>query len=60
LFSRKPGEKLGIPVVHLDSLYWKPDWEPSLQEEWDEIIKTLVNSPTWIIDGNFSRTSVPR
>ncbi len=56
VFSRELGNKTGIPVFHLDSLYWKPGWEPSSQEEWEGIIKKLVNKPTWIIDGNFSRT----
>jgi len=60
VFSRKLGKKLGLPVVHLDSLYWKSGWEPSLQEDWDEIIKTIINEPAWIIDGNFNRTLGPR
>ncbi|MCH5316325.1 MAG: AAA family ATPase [Eubacterium sp.] len=25
-FSRKLAEKTGIPLYHLDALYWKEDW----------------------------------
>ena len=27
--ARRMGERLGIPVVHLDALYWNHGWVPS-------------------------------
>ena len=31
--SRQLGEKLGLPVIHLDRLFWKPGWVESTREE---------------------------
>ncbi len=54
--SRKLGEKLNIPVYHLDTLYWKPGWVETAREQWKEVVDNLVNRDSWIIDGNFSST----
>ena len=50
------GEKLGLPVVHLDQLWWKPGWQNVSVEEFDEQLDTVLEREKWIIDGNFSRT----
>jgi adenylate kinase family enzyme len=55
-FSRKLGELLRIPVIHLDSIYWKPNWEETPPAEWTEIVQKLLNRDSWIMDGNYSRT----
>ena len=49
-------EKLGLPVVHLDQLWWTGNWENVTREEFDSRLATAVNLDQWIIDGNFSRT----
>ena len=54
--ARKLGEKLGIPVVHLDKLFWKPGWVESAPEEIDAKIMEELRKPKWIMDGNFNRT----
>ena len=54
--ARAMGEKLGIPVVHLDKLWWKPGWVESSREEFDEKLAGVLNEPQWIMDGNFDRT----
>ena len=38
-FSRRLGEKLGLPVVHLDQLYWRPGWVETPKVEWVEIVR---------------------
>lgn len=50
------GEKLNLPVVHLDKLFWKPGWVESTQEEIDTKILQEVQKPQWIMDGNYNRT----
>ena len=50
------GEKLGLPVVHLDQLWWTGDWENVTREEFDARLKDSLEQPKWIIDGNYSRT----
>ena len=54
--ARQLGDKLGIPVVHLDKLFWKPGWVESSREEIDEKIFAELQKPRWIMDGNFNRT----
>ena len=54
--ARKMGEKLGIPVVHLDKLFWKPGWVESLPEEIDAKIQAELGKSQWIMDGNYNRT----
>ena len=54
--ARQLGEKLNLPVVHLDKLWWKPGWVESDREEFDEKLAAILQTPQWIIDGNFDRT----
>ncbi|MBU8598164.1 DNA topology modulation protein [Shouchella clausii] len=54
--SRKLSERLSLPVIHLDRFYWKPNWTPTPNEEWDAFLKDAVSQNKWIIDGNYSRT----
>ena len=55
-FSELLGQSKGLPVVHLDSLYWKPGWIASTEEEWDQVIEKLIHKEEYILDGNYSRT----
>ncbi|MBX3490482.1 topology modulation protein [Parvibaculum sp.] len=54
--ARKLGEKLGLPVVHLDVLFWKPGWVESSYDEFRPKVAAAVAEDRWIVDGNFSRT----
>ncbi|NGZ77680.1 DNA topology modulation protein [Saccharibacillus alkalitolerans] len=56
VLSRKLGESLGLPVIHLDSHYWQAGWTPTPSEQWDEFLKETVNGEAWIVDGNYTRT----
>ena len=58
--ARQLGEKLGLPVVHLDRLFWHPGWVESSKEEIDAKILTELEKPRWIMDGNYSRTLAMR
>ena len=54
--ARQLGEKTGLPVVHLDKLFWHPGWVESTKEEIDGKIMAAVEEPQWIMDGNYNRT----
>ena len=54
--ARQLGEKLNIPVVHLDKLFWKPGWVEMPKEEFDALLRQEMARETWIMDGNFNRT----
>ena len=58
--ARRLGEKTGLPVVHLDKLFWKPGWVQIPQEEFDRLHYEAVMGDRWIIDGNFNRTMPER
>lgn len=55
-FSSQLGQVTGLPVIHLDSLYWKPNWIAATEEEWDQTMDELVRLESYIMDGNYSRT----
>ena len=50
-FSKKLAEITGLPLIHLDLLYWKENWTHPSREEWAEIQRKLVANEHWIIDG---------
>ena len=54
--ARQLGQKLGLPVVHLDKLFWHPGWVESTKEEIDAKITAALDEPQWIMDGNYNRT----
>lgn len=54
--ARQLGEKTGLPVVHLDKLFWKPGWVEMPKDEFDELLRREIAKDQWIIDGNFNRT----
>lgn len=56
-FARKLGEKTGLEVIHLDKLYWKPNWvETTDKTEWRRILAEILKGESWIIDGNYGDT----
>ncbi len=52
----KLGEKLSIPVIHLDKLYWRAGWKHVSMEEFDNLLQAELMKDSWIMDGNFNRT----
>lgn len=50
------GEKTGLPVVHLDKLFWRSGWVHVSREEFDALLTEAMQKDAWIIDGNYSRT----
>ena len=55
-FSRRLGEILGLPVVHLDRLYWRPNWVEPTKQEWSETVRSELARDSWIMDGNYGAT----
>ena len=45
-----------IPVIHLDSINYKPNWIQVDKVERDKIISEKSNEDKWIIDGNYNKT----
>ena len=58
--ARALGAKLGLPVIHLDQLWWKEGWVESDRQTFDDRLAALVEENRWIIDGNYNRTMPER
>lgn len=54
------GKKFSLPVVHLDKLWWLPDWKNRPKEEFDVLLEAELKKDAWIMDGNFVRTFATR
>ena len=54
--ARQLGEKTGLPVVHLDSVYWNAGWVETPKEVWAQTVRELTERGAWITDGNFGGT----
>ena len=53
--ARRLAERTGLPVVHLDALYWRPGWTAPPEEEFRPMLDAAVAEERWILDGNFLR-----
>ncbi|HEV2295789.1 MAG TPA: hypothetical protein VGR35_18215 [Tepidisphaeraceae bacterium] len=54
--SRQLGERLRIPVVHLDCLFWKSGWIESPRDDFAKRVRDAVAADRWVLDGNFGST----
>lgn len=54
--ARRLGETLGLPVIHLDVLFWKPGWKESEDAACRARIADALSGAAWICDGNFAST----
>ncbi|AUG78265.1 hypothetical protein CFP65_3472 [Kitasatospora sp. MMS16-BH015] len=46
----------GLPLYHLDDLYWGPGWRRTPEEEWRRKVAGLAAGEQWIVDGNHLAT----
>jgi adenylate kinase family enzyme len=54
------GEKLGLPVIHLDKEYWRAGWVEPDPDEWAARVEELIAHPRWVMDGNYGGTLARR
>ena len=55
-FARRLHERTGLPLVHLDNIWWKADRTHITREEFDRKLCKILQGEKWIIDGDYSRT----
>ena len=55
IFARTLGELLGLPVIELDSLFHKPNWQPTPDDEFKATVLALLSRYRngWVCDGNY-------
>ena len=59
-FARALAEKTGLPLIHLDLIWHKPDRTHISRDEFDLRLAEILAEDRWIIDGHYSRTLAPR
>lgn len=52
--ARQLGERLSLPVVHLDALAWDPGWLSVSTEVLRRCLSQAISGDAWITDGNYA------
>ena len=55
-FARALAAKTGLPLVHLDNVWWRTDGTHISREDFDRTLSELLRGEKWIMDGDYSRT----
>jgi adenylate kinase family enzyme len=58
--ARALGARLGLPVVHMDMLFWRPGWTESPIEEFLPKVEAAAAQERWIIEGGYTAASALR
>ena len=58
--ARQLGQKLNLPVIHLDRHYWHAGWVGTPLHEWRETVRQFSARSHWIMDGNYRSTLAER
>jgi adenylate kinase family enzyme len=53
--ARALAERLHIPHVELDSLYWGPNWAEATEPVFREWVSAALRGDAWVVDGNYSK-----
>ena len=59
-FSRALHNRTGIPLFHLDMLYWNPDKTTVEKNLFLQRLQEILNTDQWILDGNYNSTMALR
>jgi len=54
--AKQLGAVTGLPVVHLDRMYWRAGWVEPSKEEWFTQVRAVLAEQAWIMDGNYGGT----
>lgn len=55
-FAKKLSEDLSIPYLEMDKIFWLPNWTWPTDEAFFSNLKQALDQPTWVLDGNYTRT----
>lgn len=55
-FARRLHTLTGLPLYHLDAIYWNPDRTTIPREEFRARLQKIIQSDAWIIDGHYGST----
>jgi adenylate kinase family enzyme len=55
-FSLRLSRALGIELIHIDKVYWRPGWVEPEKGEWKAKFADILAGESWVIDGNYTGT----
>ena len=56
VFSRTLSKQTGIPLFHLDRIYWRADKTTVEKRLFHDLLLEIMAGEEWIIDGNYAST----
>ena len=51
--ARSLAQRLAVPHVEMDALYWEPGWQPAPREVFRARVQAALSGPAWVTDGNY-------
>lgn len=54
--ARVMGDRMGLPVYHMDKIHWKPGWVPRDVAERIKMAHAVEAADQWVFEGGFSET----
>jgi adenylate kinase family enzyme len=51
MFARALGQYSGLPIIHLDQLFWNPGWVQVPRDTYHARLDAVLAGERWIIDG---------
>ena len=54
MLARAMADKLDLPRVELDALFWGPGWEPVAPDVFRRRVSEAARGERWVLDGGYS------
>jgi hypothetical protein len=51
--ARELGERLRVPVLHLDAMFWRPGWVATPAGEWEARQRRELAADSWIVESQY-------
>ena len=59
-FSKRLGNVYNIPVLHIDKIFFAPNWVERDKKQVEKEIKAFIKNESWIIDGLYRNLAKER
>ena|SRR3989344_1088699 len=56
LVAKELAQKLSVPYIQMDHLFWEPNWRQSSDEDFMKRVTESVQQTNWVLDGNYGKT----
>ncbi len=53
--TKKLSKILGSKTIHLDDIFWGPNWEMPTRESFEKLVRKKLIADSWVSDGDYSR-----